>query len=335
MIQPLALRTLSREQLGHFRHLGIVRRSIDFSALDVEWRFRLWADRRAREGLIHIRADWGGAKLLLRVDQHSIESLAARLLDAEYGIGMAEPLRSIVLEAAFADKASLVEEATRKRFSVLAIEEAGELPEDWSGFGFSLEDDEFSNQGELWIDELGLGFLANALRSVYPEPRDIATFDEFPVRLFFGVGWTYLPFSDFRQLQPGDVVLLDECWVTSDNQIYLCAGQKLGLSAQLEDSRIVITGELEEIMYDDAEDEPDDEKILDGLQMRLSFDLGDRTMSLGELRQLAPGHVFELGRPVRRAVHIRANGKLIGEGELVDVDGQIAVSILNLTLDSV
>jgi type III secretion protein Q len=42
--------------------------------------------------------------------------------------------------------------------------------------------------------------------------------------------------------------------------------------------------------------------------------------------------VFELGRPVRSAVNIRANGKLIGEGELVDVDGQMAVSILNLSL---
>ena len=45
---------------------------------------------------------------------------------------------------------------------------------------------------------------------------------------------------------------------------------------------------------------------------------------------LGPGHVFDLGRELRRAVIIRANGKVIGEGELVDVDGQIGVAVLSL-----
>jgi type III secretion protein Q len=46
---------------------------------------------------------------------------------------------------------------------------------------------------------------------------------------------------------------------------------------------------------------------------------------------LGPGHVFDLGRELRRAVIIRANGKVIGEGELVDIDGQVGVAVLSLT----
>lgn len=333
MIRPLSFRTLTREHLGHFRHLGVTRSAICFTAFDVDWQLRLWVDRRARQGLLNVRVDWGGAQLLLRLDHSAIFTLASRFLGTEYAVGIAEPLRTIVLEAAFAEMAKLIEEATRKRFSLLAVEEGDSLPEGWSGFGFSLADSEFSCIGELWTDELGLGFLSNAMRSVDLESRRLATFDELPVRLSFGVGWTDLSLADFRQLQSRDVVLLDECWVSSDNEIFLCAGQKVGLFARLEDRRIVISGEFEEIMHNDSNDDLDDDKPLDGIQIRLSFDLGDRILTLGELRQLAPGHVFELGRPVRSAVNIRANGKIVGEGELVDVDGQMAVSILKLALD--
>ena len=75
----------------------------------------------------------------------------------------------------------------------------------------------------------------------------------------------------------------------------------------------------------------DDEFSLDELPVRLSFDLGERGIALGELRTLMPGYTFQLGRDVRRAVIIRANGRAIGEGEVVDVDGRIGVAILRLS----
>lgn len=66
------------------------------------------------------------------------------------------------------------------------------------------------------------------------------------------------------------------------------------------------------------------------LPVRLHFDLGERQLTLSELMSIGPGYVFDLGREIRRAVIIRANGKPIGEGELVDIDGQIGVVILSL-----
>ncbi len=340
MIQPLTFRQLSRDQLGHFRHLGVSRREIEFTAADADWTLKLQTDGRTVPGRLSIRADWGGAQIVLRIAESTIASLATRLLNCDYAAGMAEPLRTIVLEAAFAEMAGIFENATRKRFSVLSLDETGSVADHCSGFGFSLDDGGFICEGELWVDELGLGFLAAALRLVDIEKRALSTFDDVPVRLHLDVGWTDLSFATFRQLEKRDLILLDECWIGSDSRIFLRAGRRVGLPAKIEDSRIVITGELEEIMYDDADDDQDDdnesknesEKTLDDIQMRVSFDLGQRSMTLGELRQLSPGYVFELGRPVRSAVNIRANGKLIGEGELVDVDGQMAVSILNLSL---
>ena len=342
MIRPVMFRQLSRDQLGHFRHLGISRREINFTAADADWALKLQTDARNSPGRLSIRADWGGAQIVLRIAESTIASLAARFLNCEYAAGMAEPLRTIVLEAAFAEMAGIFEDATRKRFSVLSLDETGSVADHYSGFGFSLDDGEFVCEGELWVDELGLGFLAAAVRLVDIQKRSMSAFDDVSVRLSLDVGWTDLSFATFRQLEKRDLILLDECWIAPDSRIFLRAGRQVGLPAEIEDSRIVITGELEEIMYDDGDGDQDDEydndgagngeKTLDGIQMRVSFDLGQRSITLGELRQLSPGYVFELGRPVRSAVNIRANGKLFGEGELVDVAGQMAVSILNLSL---
>lgn len=70
---------------------------------------------------------------------------------------------------------------------------------------------------------------------------------------------------------------------------------------------------------------------LGDVNIRLSFDLGHRQLPLTELQTLQPGAIFDLARPLSDGpVHIRANGTLIGYGELVDIDGRIGVQINRL-----
>ena len=69
---------------------------------------------------------------------------------------------------------------------------------------------------------------------------------------------------------------------------------------------------------------------LDSVPVRLSFDLGERTLSLGELKALQVGQSFDLVQPLSSAVQLRVNGALIGTGELVEIDGQIGVTITAL-----
>lgn len=59
----------------------------------------------------------------------------------------------------------------------------------------------------------------------------------------------------------------------------------------------------------------------------LSFSLGTLRLTIGELAALRPGSLIELkqGRPPR--VSIEANGLPLGAGELVELDGQLAVEI--------
>ena len=70
---------------------------------------------------------------------------------------------------------------------------------------------------------------------------------------------------------------------------------------------------------------------LDAIPVRLTFDLGERQLTLGDVRRLQPGETFDLERPIAQgAVSIRANGALIGVGELVEIEGRVGVTILTL-----
>lgn len=64
------------------------------------------------------------------------------------------------------------------------------------------------------------------------------------------------------------------------------------------------------------------------LPVQLVFLAGETEVALRDLRRIAPGYVFDLGRPVDRHVEVRANGKRIGIGELVEIDRRVGVRLL-------
>lgn len=81
---------------------------------------------------------------------------------------------------------------------------------------------------------------------------------------------------------------------------------------------------------------PSDEEFADAvasvgdLPLRLTFDLGEHTLTLRELSAVGPGHTFPLARGPADAVVLRINGMRVGEGELVSIDGQLGVSITRI-----
>jgi type III secretion system YscQ/HrcQ family protein len=73
---------------------------------------------------------------------------------------------------------------------------------------------------------------------------------------------------------------------------------------------------------------------VDRVPVRLSFDLGEQALKLGELRRLRPGEIFDLQRRLDAGpLYVRANGALIGTAELVDIDGRVGARIHTLDLD--
>ena len=81
---------------------------------------------------------------------------------------------------------------------------------------------------------------------------------------------------------------------------------------------------------DPSNQDADDAELeaLHDLPVQVQFEMGSLSLSLNQLQSLAPGSVLRMqsvaAPPI---VSIRAGARLLGKGELVDVDGQLGVQI--------
>lgn len=69
---------------------------------------------------------------------------------------------------------------------------------------------------------------------------------------------------------------------------------------------------------------------LDDLDIELCFELERRLMSVKEIAALTPGYTFSLGCNPLAPVTLRAHGKTLGTGSLVDLNGVLGVQITAL-----
>ena len=338
MNAPLRLRQVGQATAANWRHLARRRVDLAFDWLANAWQLRFMPLEGKRSGLVELDIDWGGVPVMVRVDEGWITQVGRQVLQVEDMRSLPPALQPIVIEAAFEGLAGLVEAATRKRFGLIANRQGVEQRSACAhGVGFTLDDGETSTSGELWFDDAGLGYLASALRQL---PLSVADQDwgALPVPVRFCAGWTVLPLARLRELKRHDVVLLDECWMGSELDSIVVVMGRLCAAASICGRELRVLEEPGEIMEELDEHDMDagmrTAKGMDAsfgdLPVRLCFDLGQRQMTLAELMTVGPGHVFDLGRELRRAVIIRANGKVIGEGELVDVNGQIGVAVLSI-----
>ncbi len=109
----------------------------------------------------------------------------------------------------------------------------------------------------------------------------------------------------------------------SQEEIDALLGKKEGSAAE-EKSQAAADFSRETSSVDDYQDNL--EIILD-FPLKISVRLGEVKKTLEELRQIAPGYVFELDRLVNDPVDLYVNGKLIARGEVVVVDESFGVRV--------
>ena len=69
---------------------------------------------------------------------------------------------------------------------------------------------------------------------------------------------------------------------------------------------------------------------LNDLSVTLMFEVGEQSMTAAEIQGLHNGYTFLLDNPIDQPVKLRANGKLIGECQLVEVEGRLGARISRL-----
>lgn len=187
--------------------------------------------------------------------------------------------------------------------------------------------------GMLSLDSLGLMLVAG-LFSKQPKADNDIVIDEILVSLRLEVGRTTIPADVLGALVLRDVIRMESVWIQENGELWL--GQDcFGLRVRADDSQLTVV----QALTMDVPNMPnlDSPNVYDGesvavhkIPVLLTFDLGERRLTLAELKMLQPGQTFDLGRPLSSPINIRANGALIGSGELVDIEGSLGVIVTGL-----
>jgi type III secretion protein Q len=339
------LRRVARDELAYRNLLSVRRRPIAFDWMGATWGVSLEPLMRApRPTCFTLEAQWGGARLIVRVDRGCVDGVLQATLQCPVLPMTPAPLRRAMLEAVLSEPCLRLQQATRRSLQMVS-EGGGDAHADLgdlAGFACRLENEDDILVAEIWVDADGLGFLSEAIRGAAPAAASEEALADLPMPIRLAVGWVDLTHGALGRLAVHDVILLDECWVQGQDELTLVVGRSHALRCAWAGTTLEVKGHWEHIMVDGMEthvepeldgsdladdDETDDPVALDDVPVRVSFDLGTRVVTLGELRAIAPGYTFDLGRELRRAVIVRANGKAIGEGELVDVDGRVGVVV--------
>ncbi|AVR94333.1 YscQ/HrcQ family type III secretion apparatus protein [Pseudoduganella armeniaca] len=150
-------------------------------------------------------------------------------------------------------------------------------------------------------------------------------FISLPVSLVTRIARHALPPDALRTLVPGDVIVPSRPDIDVDGTGWLRGPHGLARV------RYSGTGTVEFLSLESAmetEQLPDDAPVdLDRTPLQLEFRLGTLALTLGQLRSVAAGAVFQLDGAADGVVTIVAGGQRLGEGEPVDVAGRLGIRI--------
>lgn len=157
------------------------------------------------------------------------------------------------------------------------------------------------------------------VRAVPPATADASRIAHVPVTLAVVRGRARVAAARVAALKPRDVVLC------ADGPLVAVArgGFPCRLHADGTVTVVTIVGPYER-------GAAMNEALARDLPVELACELGRVTLSAQEVLALAPGAVVTLPAKVGALVELRAGGRVIARGELVDVDGQVGVRISEL-----
>jgi type III secretion system YscQ/HrcQ family protein len=184
--------------------------------------------------------------------------------------------------------------------------------------------------GTLHAETAALTHLTSLLARARPQPRNSG--EALPMSLHVCVADMSLAVGALAALHPGDVLLPGrplrewnegQCTVWSAG---CCIGQALRQETEVK----IITMTPPSAPPPPAAPAP--QLDVDALPVQLLFEIGQIASSVGQLRTLGAGFTFELPAVPDRLVTIWANGRAIGQGEIVDLGEKFGVRVAHWNL---
>jgi type III secretion protein Q len=150
-------------------------------------------------------------------------------------------------------------------------------------------------------------------------------------------GVATLSIEMLRALRPGDAVLLDLPPVADHEALIRVGGiqcrAQWNSKGQARMSRPIgkESGVTDQASHEISPDPATVEAMLGGVEVEVVFVVSRQTMALSTLKRWMCGEVIDLQQPADRAgVDIAVNDVVVGRGEMVQLDGRLAVEITRL-----
>jgi type III secretion protein Q len=171
--------------------------------------------------------------------------------------------------------------------------------------------------------------------------------DGLPLAARLELGRTPLTAAELGGLEPQDVVLVRaHRW--GEGLVAVTISGNLRYAARLADDALTFLAREAAALNDEGDQKANDEadrkandeadqkapetglSDIDQVTVSVTFDLGQLELAIGELRRVTEGYVLNLQRPLEGAVTLRVGGRLIGRGELVDIEGSLGVRVIEI-----
>ncbi len=281
-----------------------------------------------------VSLSWSGHPFDLVVSEAAMQAwLRARFSQLDLP-AIPHPLFSAVFEAACDSLVALLQAGVRdpvrlERWAP-GVAQPRSLPHT---FSIELRTGQEVVRAHLSTSVQGLLFLAERAAGRGPA-RNHLVVDELPMTLVAAIGMTWLGLDDLARLKPRDTILFDVRLLDEDGHLWVTQGNT-GFRVRRQGPNLTVTERFMErgwTVPPEAENSAHRAELssLEHLPIQVVFDVGELSLSLGELQALQVGQPLTLARPLSSAVSLRVNGALIGTGELVDIEGELGVTITSL-----
>ena len=190
---------------------------------------------------------------------------------------------------------------------------------------------DFTLSGKILAGTVTLVLSSDGLRpSPRPPPLDLDRLAELSVPLRCVAGEAMLPVEAVASLSVDDRLMLDGLRASSTGlsgevTLRLGADPSLRLDATLTDaSRVTVSAPLR------AHRSPamnEATEVIRGLHVEVTVEIATQSVSLETLSSWGVGAVVEFPQRLGESVLVRAGGRVVARGELVDVEGQVGVRI--------
>lgn len=183
-------------------------------------------------------------------------------------------------------------------------------------------------RGHVAGGDAALAHLASLMQNV--SITEVAGDDTLPTPVRLLAGRTRVPLTDWQTLERHDVLLADLAAFTRGKQCQLWSGGRV-LADGLLDGRAFTVQKLNRPEPTPMATTAAPTTPLNDLELDVTFVVGQTTLTLGELRSLAPGFVLDIPTPLGEGVTIFANGRNVGAGEVIEVGDHLGVRITSLS----